>query len=95
MTGTSTLMNSGTIQQTGTGRAIDSNSGVANLTVTNTGLISSVSSDAFRVNTDSVVFLITAARSRSQTAVSDRLGRHHVEEQSAGQPRGRAHHGGR
>ena len=57
MTGTSTLMNSGTIQQTGTGRAIDSNSGVANLTVTNTGLISSVSSDAFRVNTDSVVFL--------------------------------------
>ena len=57
MTGTSTLQNDGTIQQTGTGRAIDSNSGVANLTVTNTGLISSVSSDAFRVNTDSVVFL--------------------------------------
>ncbi|WP_438483346.1 beta strand repeat-containing protein [Oleiharenicola lentus] len=51
MSGTSTLVNNGTIRQTGTGRAIDSNSGTANLTVTNTGLISTVSSDAFRVNT--------------------------------------------
>jgi hypothetical protein len=57
MTGTSTLINNGTIQTTGTGRAIDSNSGTANLTVTNIGLISSVSSDAFRVNTDSTVSL--------------------------------------
>jgi len=57
MTGTSTLFNNGTIQQTGTGRAIDSNSGIANLTVTNTGLISSVTTDAFRVNTNSAVSL--------------------------------------
>lgn len=48
--GTSTLVNNGTIQQTGTGRAIDSTS-VSNLTVTNNGLISAVSTDAFRVNT--------------------------------------------
>jgi hypothetical protein len=57
MTGTSTLNNNGTIRTLGTGRAIDSNSGAANLTVTNTGLISSVSTDAFRVNTDSAVSL--------------------------------------
>ncbi len=57
MTGTSTLNNNGTIQNTGNGRAIDSNSGVATLTVTNTGLISAVSSDAFRVNTNSAVSL--------------------------------------
>jgi autotransporter-associated beta strand protein len=60
MTGTSTLVNNGTIQNTGTGRAIDSNSGVANLTVTNSGLISAVSSDAFRVNTDSAVSLVNS-----------------------------------
>src|SRR5262249_58378491 len=57
MTGTSNLINNGTIQTLGTGRAIDSNSGVANLTITNNGLISAVSSDAFRVNTDSAVSL--------------------------------------
>jgi hypothetical protein len=57
MTGTSTLNNNGTIQTTGTGRAIDSNSGTANLTVTNTGTISANSSDAFRVNTNSTVSL--------------------------------------
>lgn len=51
MTGTSILINNGTIQTLGTGRAIDSNSGTANLTITNSGLISSVSGDAFRVNT--------------------------------------------
>ncbi len=51
MTGVSTLFNNGTIQTLGSGRAIDSNSGSANLTITNTGLISSVSADAFRVNT--------------------------------------------
>lgn len=60
MTGTSTLVNNGTIQTTGTGRAIDSNSGTANLTVTNTGLISAASSDAFRVNTNSSVSLINS-----------------------------------
>ena len=57
MTGNSTLQNNGTIQNTGNGRAIDSNSGIANLTVINNGLISAVSSDAFRVNTDSPVAL--------------------------------------
>src|SRR5262249_50581329 len=55
MTGTSNLINNGTIQTTGTGRAIDSNSGSANLTITNNGLISAASSDAFRVNTNSTV----------------------------------------
>jgi hypothetical protein len=60
MTGTSTLNNLGTIQQTGTGRAIDSNSGVATLTVNNSGIISAVSTDAFRVNTDSAVSLINS-----------------------------------
>jgi len=51
MTGTSALVNNGTIQTLGSGRAIDSNSGTANLTVTNNGLISSVSADAFRIST--------------------------------------------
>lgn len=60
MSGTSTLVNNGTIQTFGSGRAIDSNSGTANLTVTNTGLISSVSTDAFRVNTDSTVSLFNS-----------------------------------
>lgn len=64
MTGTSSLINNGTIQTTGTGRAIDSNSGVANLTVTNTGLISGVATDAFRVNTDSAVSLINSGTIR-------------------------------
>src|SRR5215831_2272052 len=57
MTGTTSLINNGTIQTTGTGRAIDSNSGTASLTITNNGLISATSSDAFRVNTNSAVSL--------------------------------------
>jgi hypothetical protein len=57
MTGTSTLINNGSILTTGSGRAIDSNLAGANLTVTNAGLISSLSSDAFRVNTNSSVSL--------------------------------------
>lgn len=57
MTGTSTLVNHGAIETTGTGRAIDSNTGTANLAVTNTGLIRSVATDAFRVNTNSAVSL--------------------------------------
>ncbi len=57
MTGTSSLVNNGTIEQTGSGRAIDSNAGIASLSVTNNGLISAVSTDAFRVNTDSTVSL--------------------------------------
>lgn len=57
ITGTSTLTNHGSIVTSGNGRAIDSNSGIANLTLTNTGLIRSVSSDAFRVNTNSAVSL--------------------------------------
>lgn len=60
MTGTSALLNNGTIQTTGTGRAIDSNSGSANLTVTNNGLIRSNVTDAFRVNTNSAVALINS-----------------------------------
>src|SRR5262249_42681207 len=50
MTGTSTLINNGTIKNTGSARAIDSNCATPNPTVTNNGLISSVSADAFRVN---------------------------------------------
>jgi hypothetical protein len=50
MSGAATLNNNGTIQQTGTGRAIDSTANSANLTVTNTGVITSATSDAFRVN---------------------------------------------
>ena len=64
ITGTSTLLNKGTIEATGTGRAMDSNSGVANLTVTNNGLISSVSADAFRVNTNSSVLLTNSGTIR-------------------------------
>ncbi len=50
MTGTATLINNGTVQTLGSGRAIDSNA-LSILDVTNNGLISAVSSDAFRVNT--------------------------------------------
>jgi len=64
MTGASTLVNNGTIQTTGTGRAIDSNSGIASLNIINTGLISSVSSDAFRVNTNSSVSLTNSGTIR-------------------------------
>ncbi len=42
MTGTSILINNGTIQTLGGGRAIDSNSGTANLTITNSGLINQI-----------------------------------------------------
>ena len=48
--GTSTLVNDGTIRQTGSGRAVDSNVKDATVTVINRGLISAVSSDAFRIN---------------------------------------------
>ena len=64
ITGTSTLLNNGTIEAAGTGRAMDSNSGVANLTVTNNGLISSASADAFRVNTNSSVLLTNSGTIR-------------------------------
>ncbi len=64
MTGTSMLINNGTIQTLGSGRAIDSNTAGANLTVTNTGLISSVSTDAFRVNTNSAVSLTNSGTIR-------------------------------
>jgi len=62
--GTSTLLNNGTIEATGTGRAMDSNSGVSDLTITNNGLISSVSADAFRVNTNSSVLLTNSGTIR-------------------------------
>jgi len=64
ISGTSTLNNNGTIQTTGSGRAIDSNTAGAILTVNNTGLISSNSSDAFRVNTNSAVTLINSGTIR-------------------------------
>lgn len=51
VSGTATLTNNGTIEQLGSGRAIDSNSGTATLAITNNGTISAVSTDAFRINT--------------------------------------------
>ena len=50
MSGASSLTNAGTLSQTGTGRAIDSTAAGASLTVVNTGSISAVASDAFRVD---------------------------------------------
>jgi hypothetical protein len=64
MRGTSTLVNNGTIQTTGTGCVIDSNSGISVLDLNNTGLISSVLSDAFRVNTNSSVNLTNSGTIR-------------------------------
>lgn len=63
-TGTSTLVNNGTIEQTGSARAINSATAGSNLTVTNTGLISSVSDDAFRVTSNSAVSLINSGTIR-------------------------------
>ena len=51
ISGTATLTNNGTIEQLGSGRAIDSNSGTATLAITNNGTISAVGTDAFRINT--------------------------------------------
>lgn len=61
LNGSSEITNNGTIQETGTGRTIDTSS-TANktFTVTNNGLISAVSTDAFRVNSDSAVTLINS-----------------------------------
>ena len=58
--GNSTLINNGTIQQTGSGRAINSSTANSTLTVTNNGLISSTSTDAFRVDANSAVSLTNA-----------------------------------
>lgn len=57
LSGATVLLNSGTIEQTGAARAINSTAAGSNLTVTNTGLISSGSEDAFRVNNSSSVSL--------------------------------------
>ena len=57
LTGSSTLVNAGTIQATGSGRALDSNTNNLNLTIVNSGLISAATSDAFRVNKDEAVSL--------------------------------------
>lgn len=58
MAGTTQLTNAGTIQQTGSARAIDSNTAGSSITVTNSGMISSVSTDAFRVNNASTSVLL-------------------------------------
>lgn len=57
MSATTLLTNNGTIQQTGTGRAIDSTVANASLTISNTGTISTVTTDAIRVNADSAISL--------------------------------------
>lgn len=57
MSGTSSLTVNGILRQTGSGRAIDNSSANSVLTVVNTGTISSVSTDAFRVNSNAQVTL--------------------------------------
>jgi len=57
MSATTTLTNNGTIQQTGTGRAVDNNIANASMTISNTGTINTASSDAIRVNKDSAISL--------------------------------------
>jgi len=68
MTGTSNLTVNGTIQQAGSGRGIDSNSGTANLSVVNNGVILTASADAFRVNTSGSSVSLTNNGSISVTA---------------------------
>lgn len=68
MTGTSTLNNNGTIQNTGSGRGIDSNSGSATLTVSNAGLISTATGDAFRINTAGTSVTLTNSGTIQVTA---------------------------
>lgn len=58
MAGTVQLTNAGLISQTGSGRAIDSNTAGSSITVTNSGTIRSVSSDAFRVNNSGTSVLL-------------------------------------
>jgi hypothetical protein len=50
ITGSATLNNAGLIDQTGSGRAIDSNTAGATIIIDNSGIIRAVSSDAMRVN---------------------------------------------
>ncbi|WP_395739818.1 beta strand repeat-containing protein [Prosthecobacter sp.] len=57
MSATTALTNNGTIQQTGTGRAVDNNTAGAAMTIINTGTINTASSDAIRVNKDSAISL--------------------------------------
>jgi hypothetical protein len=57
ITGSATLNNSGTIQNTGSGRAVDNNTAGLTVTISNTGLINTASSDAIRVNKDSAISL--------------------------------------
>ena len=68
MTGTSNLTVNGTIQQAGSGRGIDSNSGTANLSVVNNGVILTASGDAFRINTSGSSVSLTNNGSISVTA---------------------------
>jgi autotransporter-associated beta strand protein len=64
ITGSATLINNGTIQTAGSGRTIDSAAAGATIAVTNNGLISSVSTDAFRINADAAVSLINSGTIR-------------------------------
>jgi hypothetical protein len=68
MSATTTLTNNGTIQQTGTGRAIDSTVNNSSLTITNTGTISSVSTDAVRVNAANTAISLTNSGTISVSA---------------------------
>ncbi len=68
ISGSSTLNNSGTIIQTGSGRAIDNTVNNSTLTINNTGWISSVSTDAIRVNTGSSSVSLTNSGTISVSA---------------------------
>lgn len=59
VSGTSTLNNDGTIQNTSSGRAINNSANNSNLTINNTGLISSGSSDAIRIDTANSAISLT------------------------------------
>lgn len=68
ISGSATLNNAGTIQQTGTGRAVDSNTNNISLVVQNTGSILTVSADAMRVNTANTAISLTNSGTISVSA---------------------------
>ena len=68
MSATTTLTNNGTIQQTATGRAIDSTVNNSSLTISNTGTITSVSTDAVRVNAANTAISLTNSGTISVSA---------------------------
>ena len=68
ISGSSTLNISGTIIQNGTGRAVDNTVNNSAITISNTGLVSSVSADAIRINTANTSFSLTNSGTISVSA---------------------------